>query len=90
VAAGCADCGQTGYNGRLVLAELLLPDQEIFGQAILARRDVHYLEQAAVAGGMVGRWERACRAVEEGLTSPAEVRRVLGVATPLRNEIGQG
>jgi len=90
VARGCDACGQTGYHGRLVLAELLLPDQEPFGQAILARRDVHYLEEAALAGGMIGRWERACRSVEEGLTSPAEIRRVLGVSTPARKVIRQG
>ena len=29
---------------------------------------------------MIDRWERACVAVEQGLTSPAEVRRILGVA----------
>ena len=79
---GCDACGQTGYHGRLVLAELLLPDQEPFGQAILARRDVHHLEETALAGGMIGRWERACRAVEEGLTSPGEIRRVLGCQHP--------
>jgi len=90
VARGCDACGQTGYHGRLVLAELLLLDQEPFGQAILARRDVHYLEEAALAGGMIGRWERACRAVEEGLTSPGEIRRVLGVSTPSRREVRQG
>jgi type II secretory ATPase GspE/PulE/Tfp pilus assembly ATPase PilB-like protein len=82
VARGCDACGQTGYQGRLVLAELLLPDHEAFGQAILARADVHQLERTALTSGMIGRWERACQAVEEGLTSPAEIRRVLGVSTP--------
>jgi general secretion pathway protein E len=81
---GCDACGQTGYHGRLVLAELLMLDQEPFGQAILARRDVHHLDETALAGGMIGRWERACRAVEDGLTSPGEIRRVLGVSTPSR------
>ena len=37
---------------------------------------------------MINRWERACQAVEAGLTSPAEVRRVLGVATPPRQARG--
>ena len=46
--------------------------------------DVARLEQLAVAAGMISRWERACLAVEAGLTSPAEVRRVLGVSTPPR------
>ena len=68
----------------IVLAELLLPDQEQLGLAILQRRDVHQLEEIALAAGMIGRWERACQAVEEGLTSPAEVRRVLGLSTPRR------
>jgi type II secretory ATPase GspE/PulE/Tfp pilus assembly ATPase PilB-like protein len=80
----CTACGQTGYCGRLVLAELLLPDSEPLGQAILTRCDVHRLEELALEGGMISRWERACRAVEAGLTSPAEIRRVLGVSTPRR------
>ena len=29
---------------------------------------------------MITRWHRACRAVDDGCTSPAEVRRVLGFA----------
>ncbi|MGC8644305.1 MAG: GspE/PulE family protein [Isosphaeraceae bacterium] len=78
---GCPACGQTGYRGRMVLAELLLPHSEQIGQAILGRADVHRLEELALEVGMVSRWQRACQAVEEGLTSPAEIRRVLGVST---------
>jgi hypothetical protein len=32
----------------------------------------------AIRAGMVTRWQRAYEAVESGITSPAEVRRVLG------------
>jgi general secretion pathway protein E len=78
---GCPACGQTGYKGRLVLAELLLLDSEALGQAILARADVHRLEDLALQTGMKSRWHRACQAVEDGLTSPAEIRRVLGIST---------
>jgi general secretion pathway protein E len=78
VAAGCDACLGTGYHGRLVLAELLIPDDADLGRAILARADVSRLEEAALRGGMIGRWERARAAVEAGLTDPAEVRRVLG------------
>lgn len=81
-ARGCEACANTGYQGRIVLAELLLPDQEAFGQAVLARADVRRLEQIALASGMIGLWERARRAVEGGLTSAVEVRRVLGVNIP--------
>jgi hypothetical protein len=31
---------------------------------------------------MIHRWERACAAVEAGVTSPAEIRRTLGVGKP--------
>jgi general secretion pathway protein E len=77
---GCDACGSTGYLGRAVLAELLMPETEELARAVLAFSDVRRLEQAAVGAGMIDRWERACTAVEQGLTSPAEVRRILGVA----------
>ncbi|MDR3637049.1 MAG: GspE/PulE family protein [Isosphaeraceae bacterium] len=78
-AAGCESCGGTGYRGRIVLAEMLTPDASGVGDAVLSRADVGRIERAAIAAGMVTRWDRARRAVEEGRTSPAEVRRVLGV-----------
>ena len=52
------------------------------GPAVLARSDVRQLERVAVSAGMIDRWDRACTAVEAGLTSPGEVRRILGVARP--------
>lgn len=79
VAVGCESCGGTGYRGRMVLAEMLRPDWPGVGEAILARADVGRIEQAAVAAGMVTRWQRAEQAVDAGLTAPAEIRRVLGV-----------
>jgi type II secretory ATPase GspE/PulE/Tfp pilus assembly ATPase PilB-like protein len=79
---GCDACRGTGYLGRTVLAEMLPPDSDEIGRAILDRADVRRLEQIAAEAGMVHRWERACLAVEAGLTSPAEIRRSLGVATP--------
>ncbi|HEX3449895.1 MAG TPA: GspE/PulE family protein [Isosphaeraceae bacterium] len=76
---GCELCRGTGYQGRTLLAELLSPETDELAGALLARSDVRQLERAAVAAGMIDRWERAITAVEEGLTSPIEVRRVLGV-----------
>ncbi len=81
VAVGCDRCAGTGYHGRMVVAEMLLADSEALGSAILARADVARIERAAEAGGMVTRWARAARAVEDGQTSAAEIRRVLGVST---------
>jgi type II secretory ATPase GspE/PulE/Tfp pilus assembly ATPase PilB-like protein len=80
VPVGCALCGGTGYRGRMVLAEMLTPDPAEVGKAILERFDVSRLEKTAIEAGMVTRWDRARSAVEEGWTSPAEIRRVLGVS----------
>jgi type II secretory ATPase GspE/PulE/Tfp pilus assembly ATPase PilB-like protein len=82
VPRGCDACRGTGYRGRTVLAEMLLPEPDEIARAILARADVRQLERIAVESGMIHRWERACAAVEAGLTSPAEVRRTLGVGQP--------
>jgi len=78
LAVGCDRCGGTGYRGRMLLAELLEPERLGLGPAILARSDIKALESEAERAGMVGRWGRACRAIEAGHTSAAEVRRVLG------------
>lgn len=77
---GCPRCTGTGYRGRLVLAELLVPGEGELGRAILSREDAPQLERLAVEAGMITRWQRARTAVEAGRTSPAEVRRVLGFA----------
>ena len=77
---GCEPAAAPATSAATVLAEMLLPETEELARAVLARSDVRQLEQVAVAAGMIDRWERACAAVEAGLTSPAEVRRILGVA----------
>ncbi|MHB1036503.1 MAG: GspE/PulE family protein [Pirellulales bacterium] len=78
VAVGCHSCAGTGYLGRFVLAEMLTTEQTAVGRAILSRSDASRLEDLAVQAGMVSRWQRACDVVTSGLTSPAEIRRVLG------------
>lgn len=78
VPAGCDACGGTGYSGRTVLAEMLPLEDDALARAILARSELSVLERAALDAGMVDRWARAAAAVEAGITSPAEVRRVLG------------
>ena len=75
---GCPACQETGYRGRLVLAEMLRVEQSDLGRAILSRGDSARLEALAIEGGMISRWQRAIQAIEAGLTSPAEVRRTLG------------
>jgi type II secretory ATPase GspE/PulE/Tfp pilus assembly ATPase PilB-like protein len=75
---GCAACGGTGYRGRFLLVEMLALSRTELARAILSRADTAAIERLAVEGGMLNRWQRACLAVADGLTSPDEVRRVLG------------
>ncbi len=81
LSVGCAVCRGSGYRGRQVIAELLVTERSDLGRAILSRSDAGRLEALAEEAGMVTRWQRACRLIEEGITSPAEVRRVLGFAS---------
>ncbi len=78
-ATGCKKCGGTGYRGRLVVAEMFTARPTEMGRAILSRADSAALEKLAIDAGMTTRWQRACAAVEEGVTTPAEVRRVFGL-----------
>jgi type II secretory ATPase GspE/PulE/Tfp pilus assembly ATPase PilB-like protein len=80
VAHGCDRCHGTGYHGRMLLAEMLTIDSPAVAAGILARHDAGRLEQAAIESGMATRWNSACYVVAAGLTSAAEVRRVLGVS----------
>jgi type II secretory ATPase GspE/PulE/Tfp pilus assembly ATPase PilB-like protein len=76
---GCDACQGSGYHGRMLLTEWLEPTAQPVVGALMIRADVATLERAAVEAGMVLRWDRAVEAVEAGQTSPAEVRRVLGL-----------
>jgi type II secretory ATPase GspE/PulE/Tfp pilus assembly ATPase PilB-like protein len=78
LARGCSECHGTGYQGRLLLAEMLTLDRDDVANAVLHKSDTARLEQQAVQGGMRTRWHAAYQAAESGATSPHEIRRVLG------------
>jgi general secretion pathway protein E len=78
IAQGCTECHSTGYRGRTLLVEMLTLDMHGVAAGILSRSDAAALEQTATGAGMQTRWDCACRAIEAGITSAAEVRRVLG------------
>lgn len=80
-AHGCPACRQSGYQGRIVLAELLPPLVGPLGAAVLAREDAPQLDALAQQLGMVSLYHRGLAAVENGLISPAELRRVIGRQT---------
>ncbi len=74
---GCPQCGGLGYRGRLLIAELLIPDAA-FRRAILAKADVDELEAIAGRSGWTTIRPAAMEAVAAGRTTMEEVERVLG------------
>jgi type II secretory ATPase GspE/PulE/Tfp pilus assembly ATPase PilB-like protein len=81
VPVGCQLCGQTGYAGRLLVAEILRPRDATVGRAVLDRNDADSIEQLAVEAGMETCWKNGLSHVAEGDTSAAELRRVMGYGT---------
>src|SRR5919106_249178 len=74
---GCVTCNRTGYSGRIGLYEVLALNDEI-RSLILSKASSGEIEQAAVAAGMHRLREDGREKVRLGLTSVAEVLRVLG------------
>ena len=64
---GCARCGHTGYDGRLLVYELLDIDTRARG-LIASSADPAELEQALLAGG-ASIWDRGLKRVADGSTS---------------------
>ncbi|MCV6590149.1 MAG: ATPase, T2SS/T4P/T4SS family [Marinobacterium sp.] len=74
-ARGCQHCNHTGYQGRIVIMEIL-PITPKIQQLILQQADAHQLQQAAVAEGMRTLYADGCRRVLNGETTLDEILRV--------------
>ncbi|MEW4455414.1 GspE/PulE family protein [Bremerella sp. JC817] len=75
---GCEKCRGTGYLGRTLLGEWLVPHKHRLAQAELESATTAMIEAWAHEAGMASRWEQAEAMLAAGITSPAEIRRVLG------------
>ena len=71
---GCPQCRQTGYRGRLAIAEFLVPNEAI-ERLIFARADQTEIERAAVQAGMTTMFDAGLNAAVDGLTTIEEVVR---------------
>ncbi len=69
---GCEHCRQTGYRGRLAIAEFLVPNPAI-EQLIYARADQNEIERAAVSAGMVTMFQAGLDAALAGETTIEEI-----------------
>jgi general secretion pathway protein E len=74
-AAGCEECGHTGYSGRSAIIELLLISSEI-RKLISNNADAEVIYQAARKEGLRVMYEDGMRKVAEGITTIQEVLRI--------------
>jgi type IV pilus assembly protein PilB len=74
---GCRRCSNTGYRGRLGIYEVMSLSSEIRRMA-LERRSSDEIREVAVREGMRRLREDGLEKVRQGLTSVAEIARVIG------------
>jgi type IV pilus assembly protein PilB len=78
---GCDACAGTGFRGRAAIFEALLLSDEI--RDLVARRATSAeIEHAAIAAGMRTLREDGVRLCLEGVTTAAELRRIVSEITP--------
>lgn len=79
---GCPACGGTGYRGRVAVHELVILDAEL-RRLMLAGADLETMQAAARrTQGMRTLREAALDCVRRGETTPEELYRVIGGASP--------
>jgi type II secretory ATPase GspE/PulE/Tfp pilus assembly ATPase PilB-like protein len=74
--AGCEQCNQTGYSGRMPVSELLVAN-EPFREAVLKKVPTSALEEIAIQQGMRTLWQNGISRALSGQTSVEEIIRVL-------------
>ena len=77
-AVGCDACGGSGYKGRKAIFELMVMNQQI-RELAFERAAVTELRKAALASGMRPLLEDGKIKILHGVTSPAEIARIVQV-----------
>ena len=75
-AVGCDHCGNTGYQGRVGIYELLQTDEHIRAQIHDRTSEAEIRVTAQQHGGMTTMREDGERWLQQGITTPAELLRV--------------
>jgi len=77
-AAGCDDCFNTGFKGRVLIAEMVQLDGRL-RKAILAKSDLDQLEAILKSRGHTNMLEDGKRLVNNGITTQDELNKVCGI-----------
>jgi type II secretory ATPase GspE/PulE/Tfp pilus assembly ATPase PilB-like protein len=72
---GCDYCNQTGYYGRMAIAEILVLNDSIRA-AILEKPRSEYIKTIAMRQGLITLRQNGWKAVMDGLTTPDEIMNV--------------
>ena len=75
---GCDKCSKSGYSGRVGLYEIMTMNREV-QELVTAGASTFQIQDAAVKNGMLTLGMDGKRKIYEGLTTVAEVTRVLGL-----------
>jgi type II secretory ATPase GspE/PulE/Tfp pilus assembly ATPase PilB-like protein len=78
-AVGCEDCFNTGYKGRVLIAEMAELDSQL-RKAILAKADLDELEKLLESKGHANMLADGRRLVNEGITTQEELNKVCGIS----------
>jgi type II secretory ATPase GspE/PulE/Tfp pilus assembly ATPase PilB-like protein len=77
-ATGCDDCFNTGYKGRVLIAEMVQLDSQL-RKAILDKADLDELEEILKDKGHTTMLTDGLRLVNEGITTQDELNKVCGI-----------
>ncbi|UCC98586.1 MAG: type II/IV secretion system protein [Phycisphaerales bacterium] len=79
-ATGCDECFNTGYKGRVLIAEIVQLDSQL-RKAILAKADLDELETILKDKGHTTMLADGRRLVEDGITTQDELNKVCGIVS---------
>lgn len=79
-APGCNACFNTGYKGRVLIAELVQLDSQL-RKAILAKADLEELEALLMCKGHTSMLADGDRLVSDGITTQEELNKVCGIVS---------
>jgi len=79
-AAGCDACFNSGYKGRVLMAEMVQLDSHL-RKAILAKADLEELEALLMCKGHTSMLADGERLVSEGITTQEELNMVCGIVS---------
>jgi type II secretory ATPase GspE/PulE/Tfp pilus assembly ATPase PilB-like protein len=75
---GCVSCNNTGFSGRLPIAEVFTPSSSV-EEMVLKKNPLSQIYQKVVLEGMVTMAQDGMIKVIQGLTTPEEVLRVASI-----------